>query len=392
AGPSVSRETVAETHENSKRISLPEEASEQRPNVSKPDRKNGGVTNVNSEMNRKGKIKSNRISVEELYALKSSKSTENSKELVKGESTEELESSHETRKKRKRSVKTTEKKSQKKVREADDINVDGEFQASSGKKIEERETSEESEIDEESESEGKDTSDEKEVIQVGESTSSEETKKSDDLERLQRTIFVGNLSTSVIEKKNHKKLRSYFSSCGRIESIRFRSIAFSRQLPRKVAFINKKLHPERDSLNAYIVFKEKASVQKALSKNGEIFMGKHLRVDSAVKSQSYDRKRSVFIGNLNFDAQDEALWSHFENCGEIAHVRIVRDGKTNVGKGIAYVQFKDRSSVELALKLNNTKIGTRSIRVSRCHKSSSDGRIQDKEKPSVGKVVKRSFE
>ncbi|CAG8580455.1 13608_t:CDS:2 [Gigaspora margarita] len=170
-------------------------------------------------------------------------------------------------------------------------------------------------------------------------------KEKEDPERLQKTIFIGNLPTCVIKKP------------------------FSEPLPRRVAFINKKLHPDRDVLNAYIVFKEKSSVQSALSMNAQIFMGKHLRVDSVADPQSHDRKRSIFIGNLSFDAEEEMLWNHFENCGEIENVRIVRDSKTNVGKGIAYVQFKHRSSVELAFKLNDTKIGTRNIRVSRCAKT-----------------------
>jgi len=53
-----------------------------------------------------------------------------------------------------------------------------------------------------------------------------------------------------------------------------------------------------------------------------------------------DHKRSVFVGNLPFDVQDEDVWNTFERCGEIEFVRIVRDKKTNVGKGFGYVQFK----------------------------------------------------
>jgi nucleolar protein 12 len=47
----------------------------------------------------------------------------------------------------------------------------------------------------------------------------------------------------------------------------------------------------------------------------------------------------VFVGNLPFDVQDEELYTHFERCGEIEFVRIVRDKKTNIGKGFGYVQF-----------------------------------------------------
>jgi len=43
---------------------------------------------------------------------------------------------------------------------------------------------------------------------------------------------------------------------------------------------------------------------------------------------------------LNFEAQEEELWQHFKNCGDIDYVRIIRDAKTNLGKGFAYIQFK----------------------------------------------------
>ena len=56
--------------------------------------------------------------------------------------------------------------------------------------------------------------------------------------------------------------------------------AFSEPLPRKVAFIRGKLHAERDILNAYIVYTCKEAVTKALSMNAQVFLGKHLCVDS----------------------------------------------------------------------------------------------------------------
>ncbi|CAI2165186.1 13717_t:CDS:2 [Funneliformis geosporum] len=211
-----------------------------------------------------------------------------------------------------------------------------------------------------------------------------------DPERLQRTIFVGNLPVAVTLKANNKKLKALFSQFGKIESVRFRSIAFSELLPRKIAFITGKLHPERDILNAYIVYKEQSSVQQAITMNAQMFMEKHLRVDSVANPQNHDRRRTVFIGNMSFDAQEEELWIHFESCGEIENVRIVRDSKTNVGKGFAYVQFKERASVEFALKLNDTKLGNRKIRVTRCAKAKHVSKLASnkpaKGKPKIGKV------
>ncbi|KAI8600695.1 hypothetical protein EDD21DRAFT_306143 [Dissophora ornata] len=198
-------------------------------------------------------------------------------------------------------------------------------------------------------------------------TNKDGTKKSDDPERQARTAFVGNLAVSSMAKADFRKLKSTFTVHGPVESIRFRSIAFSELLPRKIAFITGKLHPERDIVNAYIVYKNKESVAKAVAAlNGQLFFNKHIRVDTVDGDKKHQPKKSVFVGNLSFDAQEEDLWNFFKDSGDIENVRIIRDRKTNLGKGFAYVQFQDRASVDVALRLHDTKMGTRKLRVVRC--------------------------
>jgi nucleolar protein 12 len=172
-----------------------------------------------------------------------------------------------------------------------------------------------------------------------------------------RTLFVGNVSTLVVEKSHTRDFKKLFQQHGELESIRFRSIAFNGHMPRKEAFLQKKLHEKRDTLNAYVVFKQQEDAEKALDLNGSVFMEKHLRVDKTETKQEKkrDSKRCIFIGNLNFDLTDEAIWSVFGDLG-IEYVRVVRDRKTNIGKGFGYVQFKDKSSASLALKLNGTNV------------------------------------
>lgn len=48
---------------------------------------------------------------------------------------------------------------------------------------------------------------------------------------------------------------------------------------RKSQILSKKLHPNRASLNAYVVFGEVSSAESAVSLNGHLFEGFHLRVD-----------------------------------------------------------------------------------------------------------------
>ncbi|KAJ8285036.1 hypothetical protein COCON_G00038860 [Conger conger] len=178
-----------------------------------------------------------------------------------------------------------------------------------------------------------------------------------------RTVFVGNLPVSC----TRKALQILFKELGSIESIRFRSVA--REDPSmslKVAAIQRKVHPKRQSINAYIVFKSEEGAEKALQRNGlEIEKGFHIRVDRASKSASHDHKRSVFVGNLPYDVNELPLRNHFEECGKVEAVRLVRDRRSGMGKGFGYVLFESMDAVQLALKLDGSELDGRKVRVKR---------------------------
>uniref|UniRef100_A0A8C4XMK3 RNA binding motif protein 34 n=1 Tax=Falco tinnunculus TaxID=100819 RepID=A0A8C4XMK3_FALTI len=157
-----------------------------------------------------------------------------------------------------------------------------------------------------------------------------------------RTVFVGNLPVNYV-------LNMIFSY-GQIQSIRFRSLVRSFLLIHKV-------HPNAKFINAYVVFKEECDAVKALKANGtEIASGFHIRVDIASKSSSVS----------NTYISDDAVREHFSVCGGVVAVRIVRDRNTGLGKGFGYVLFENTDAVHLALKLNETVLMGRRIRVKRC--------------------------
>ncbi|XP_040001112.1 RNA-binding protein 34 [Xiphias gladius] len=178
-----------------------------------------------------------------------------------------------------------------------------------------------------------------------------------------RTVFVGNLPVSC----NKKTLRSLFKDKGSIESIRFRSVVREDpSMSRKVAAIQRKIHPKKQSVNAYVVFKDEEGVAQALERNGlEIEKDFHIRVDRVTDTSSHDHKRSVFVGNLSFEINEWAFRRHFEECGAVEAVRLVRDKNSGLGKGFGYVLFESADSVQLALELNGSKLEGRSVRVKR---------------------------
>lgn len=166
---------------------------------------------------------------------------------------------------------------------------------------------------------------------------------------------------------------------------------------KKIAFINKDIHSDADSVHAYIVFAYPPvhsrpanlpplppvmdpfeATRLAIKKcNGTMFLDRMLRADTVVKrstlespfdstllsSVNSDPKLTVFVGNLDFASKEEDLRVFFEGIvtaergfpdaegshdGDkpkcwVTRVRMIRDKDTQLGKGFAYVQFSVRT-------------------------------------------------
>jgi nucleolar protein 12 len=240
-----------------------------------------------------------------------------------------------------------------------------------------------------------------------------------ELDKSNRTVFLGNVSNSAITSKGDRKtllthVSSFLSTLPKsdtphkVESIRFRSTAYGTKLgvPRRAAFAHKEImDTTASSTNAYIVYSTSLAAQKApRALNGTVVLDRHLRVDNVAHPSAIDNKRCVFVGNLDFVGQEtaddeegakkkkpsapadieEGLWRTFNaqtgasekknaGGGNVESVRVVRDQATRVGKGFAYVQFYDANCVEAALLLNGKKFPPllpRKLRVTRARKAS----------------------
>lgn len=114
----------------------------------------------------------------------------------------------------------------------------------------------------------------------------------DDADRLDRTLFIGNLPVACCkDKKMQRELRNIFSPYGTVESMRFRSIGISKALPKKVAIITGQLHGERDSINGYVVMSKSEEAKAALKENARTFHDHHLRIDIATGRSSSGGKK-----------------------------------------------------------------------------------------------------
>ena len=129
--------------------------------------------------------------------------------------------------------------------------------------------------------------------------------------KAERTVFVGGVPVAVAK---NDRLAKYFAKFGKVDSVRFRSIAMtqmSNPQMRRVGFIKGQFNQKQETCNAYVVFADKASVPLALAENGrdDFAEGFHLRVDTLEPTISH--KKSVFVGNLPFDVSDRLVRDAF---------------------------------------------------------------------------------
>ncbi|XP_017845279.1 nucleolar protein 12 [Drosophila busckii] len=173
------------------------------------------------------------------------------------------------------------------------------------------------------------------------------------------TVFVGNLPINT----KRVQLKRLFQPYGKIQTIRLRTAGgknLFKHKQRKVA----------GSLNAYVVLETPEIAEKALALNGTEFKDNHLRVTPSAKAPAMengsdaDAKRTVFVGNLKYSANEEKLREIFSSCGEIDYIRCLHEGEKGC-KGVAYVCFQKPDAVGLALELNETLLDDRPIHVER---------------------------
>ncbi|XP_017487821.1 PREDICTED: RNA-binding protein 34-like [Rhagoletis zephyria] len=234
--------------------------------------------------------------------------------------------------------------------------------ASSDSENSDVEISNEEEQQSEEQSEGSEAEDAptKEVEEGEESVAEETREKEPNSARLARTIFIGNLKANFELKELKKILKQY----GSVDSIRIRSVAPAKNtLSKKVALLSKQIHPGKNNVNAYAVFKSFDSVEKALALNGTQFDGNTIQVDRITEKPFHQNKNSIFLGNLSFKTTEEELRKFFSECGPIDSVRLIRDRVSGMGKGFGYVNFEAKDAVVLALEKNGQTFNDREIRV-----------------------------
>ena len=92
-------------------------------------------------------------------------------------------------------------------------------------------------------------------------------------------------------------------------------------------------------------------------------------------SKDADRSaRSVFVGNIPYDATEERLKDIFSEAGPVDSSQVIMDRATNRSRGFGFVEMATDEAADIAIeKLNGRDIKGRPIRVNEAQARTGGG-------------------
>lgn len=84
--------------------------------------------------------------------------------------------------------------------------------------------------------------------------------------------------------------------------------------------------------------------------------------------------KSIFVGNLDFTANEAALRSLFEPFGSVERVNIVTDRETGRSRGFAFVEMTDSGQADQAIAaLNGANLDGRALNINEARPKAGGG-------------------
>lgn len=72
---------------------------------------------------------------------------------------------------------------------------------------------------------------------------------------------------------------------------------------------------------------------------------------------------TLYVGNLPYKVNEDAVSDHFSQFGKVASVRLMKDRRTGKRKGYGFVEVDSKSAEKVIKKLNDTDFQERTLKV-----------------------------
>ena len=84
---------------------------------------------------------------------------------------------------------------------------------------------------------------------------------------------------------------------------------------------------------------------------------------TATATDSSEPTKTIFVGQLSWNVDNDWLAQEFAECGEVVDARVQTDRNTGRSRGFAYVTFATEEAFEAALKFNGKEIDGRPVKI-----------------------------
>ena len=162
-------------------------------------------------------------------------------------------------------------------------------------------------------------------------------------------------------RASEDEIRDFFSACGTITSLE-----------------QPLMEDGRSSGTAVVNFDTTTAAEAAIALNGQELSGRWLSIQyntpKSTKAMPQNATRfepsakdpgcvTVFVGNLSWNVDEDAIRAAFGECGEISSVRFATDKETGDFKGFGHVEFTETEATDKAVEMAGTDICGRPVRV-----------------------------
>ena len=82
----------------------------------------------------------------------------------------------------------------------------------------------------------------------------------------------------------------------------------------------------------------------------------------------------IYIGNLNYDTNDEALLAIFKEYGQVESAKVITDKYSGRSRGFGFVEMPDSAEAQKAIEaLNGQEVDGRTLKVNEARPRGSGG-------------------
>jgi nucleolin len=85
--------------------------------------------------------------------------------------------------------------------------------------------------------------------------------------------------------------------------------------------------------------------------------------DAGAANGSAEECKSIFVGSLSWDVDNDRLAQEFAECGEVVSATVQVDRNSGRSRGFGYVHFTTTEAVEAALLMNGKEIDGRAVNI-----------------------------